>query len=172
VAPSYVAELRRIKYLANVCLVLDLDRSLSKIYWLNVNDPTFPFVGVVEHTNFEPPETYGGHHIAYLSKYLTVDDPLYTMSDEEVLAFAIPHVQRMFPGFEPAWIRDCHVWRARYAQPIVERHYSQLIPAQQTPLPGLHLCSMAQVYPEDRGTNYAVREGRKAALTLLESLTS
>ncbi len=172
VAPGYVAELRRIKYLANVCLVLDLDRSLSNIYWLNVNDPTFPFVGVVEHTNFEPPETYGGHHIAYLSKYLPVDDPLYTMSDAEVLAFAIPHVQRMFPGFQPAWIRDCHVWRARYAQPVVERHYSTLIPAQQTPLPGLHLCSMAQVYPEDRGTNYAVREGRRAAAILVESLAS
>ena len=25
---------------------------------------------------------------------------------------------------------------------------------------GLHLCSMAQIYPEDRGTNYAIREGR------------
>jgi protoporphyrinogen oxidase len=172
VAPAYVAELQRIKYLANVCLVLDLDRSLSKIYWLNVNDPTFPFVGVVEHTNFEPPETYGGHHIAYLSKYLPIDDPLYTMSDEEVLAFAIPHVQRMFPGFQPAWIRDCHVWRARYAQPIVERHYSQLIPAQQTPLPGLHLCSMAQVYPEDRGTNYAVREGRRVGQELAAELAS
>jgi protoporphyrinogen oxidase len=167
---TYVAELRRIKYLANVCLVLDLDRSLSEIYWLNVNDPTFPFVGVVEHTNFEPPETYGGHHIAYLSKYLPPDDPLYTMTDDEVLAFAVPHIQRMFPGFETKWIRGCHVWRARWAQPVVERHYSQLIPAQETPLSGLHLCSMAQVYPEDRGTNYAVRDGRKAAVTLLESL--
>jgi protoporphyrinogen oxidase len=170
--PAYVASLRRIEYLANVCLVLDLDRSLSQIYWLNVNDPTFPFVGVVEHTNFEPPETYGGHHIAYLSKYLPADDPLYAMTDDEVLAFAVPHIQRMFPGFDTKWIRDCHVWRARYAQPVVERHYSALIPAEETPLPGLFLCSMAQVYPEDRGTNYAVREGRRAAVDLAARLAS
>ena len=51
---GYVERLRRIRFLANVCIVLELDRSLSDTYWLNVNDPGFPFVGVIEHTNFEP----------------------------------------------------------------------------------------------------------------------
>lgn len=51
---AYVDSLRRIRYLGNVCVVLELERSLSDIYWLNVNDPTFPFVAVIEHTNFEP----------------------------------------------------------------------------------------------------------------------
>jgi len=67
---EYVTELERIPYLANVCVVLELDRSLSDTYWLNVNDPGFPFVGVIEHTNFEPASTYAGRHIVYLSKYL------------------------------------------------------------------------------------------------------
>ena len=64
---EYVDGLRRIRYLANVCVVLELDRSLSDLYWLNVNDPGFPFVGVIEHTNFEPASTYAGRHIVYLS---------------------------------------------------------------------------------------------------------
>ncbi len=63
---EYVDDLRRICYLANVCVVLKLDRSLSDIYWLNVNDPGFPFVEVIEHTNFEPTSTYAGQHIVYL----------------------------------------------------------------------------------------------------------
>ena len=67
---EYVDGLRRIRYLANICVVLELDRSLSDIYWLNVNDPGFPFVGVIEHTNFEPASTYAGRHIVYLSRYL------------------------------------------------------------------------------------------------------
>lgn len=172
VAPEYVAALRRVQYLANVCLVLELDRSLSSTYWLNVNDPTFPFVAVVEHTNFEPSSTYGGRHIAYLSKYLPASDPVFTMSGPEVLAFTMPHLQRMFPDFKPEWIVNYHVWRARYAQPVVERHYSSLIPAEQTPIPGLYLSTMAQIYPEDRGTNYAVREGRRIAGTVHEALAS
>ncbi|MDR3427625.1 NAD(P)/FAD-dependent oxidoreductase [Silvimonas sp.] len=160
-APDYLAKLNRIHYLANVCLVLELDRSLSKTYWLNVNDPTFPFVGVIEHTNFEKAETYGGRHIVYLSKYLPHTDALYSMTADEVLDFSIPYLQKMFPEFTRDWILRHHVWKARWSQPVVEKHYSQLIPPEQGPVPGMTLASMAQIYPEDRGTNYAIREGRK-----------
>jgi protoporphyrinogen oxidase len=166
--PDYLEHLRAIDYLANVCLVLRLDRSLSSTYWLNVNDTSFPYVGVIEHTNFENTESYGGDHIVYLSKYLPHTDRLYQMDDEAVLKFSIPHLQRMFPEFECSWIRAHHVWRARWSQPIVERHYSKMIPAADGPASGFHLCSMAQIYPEDRGTNYAIREGRKTARGVIE----
>jgi hypothetical protein len=62
------------------------------------------------------------------------------------------------------------VWRARYSQPIVVRHYSSLIPPFETPLPGLYISSMAQVYPEDRGTNYAIREGRAAGRRIADAV--
>jgi protoporphyrinogen oxidase len=170
VGAGYADELSRIEYLANVCVVLELDRSLSKTYWLNVNDPSFPFVGVIEHTNFQPSETYGGRHIVYLSKYVADTDPVYAMSNAEMLDYALPHLQRMFSGFARNWVLASHVWRARFAQPIVKRGYRGLIPSPDTPLKGFHIASMAQIYPEDRGTNYAVREGRKIARTVGEQL--
>jgi protoporphyrinogen oxidase len=170
VSAEYVARLREVEYLANVCLVLELDRSLSETYWLNVNDPGFPFVGVIEHTNFEPAETYGGRHIVYLSKYLPETAELYRMGDEEVLDYCIPYLQRMFPEFGRSWILDYHVWRARYSQPIVGKHYSRLIPPVETPIEGLYLTTMAQIYPEDRGTNYAIREGRAVGRSVASAL--
>jgi protoporphyrinogen oxidase len=162
VSSEYVRALRRIEYLANICIVLELDRSLSQTYWLNVNDPGFPFVGVIEHTNFEPAESYGGRRLVYLSKYLPETAELYGLPDEKVVRFSLGHLRRMFPALDDRWVLGAHVWRARYAQPIVVRQYSSLIPPMETPLPGLYLSSMAQVYPEDRGTNYAIREGRAA----------
>jgi protoporphyrinogen oxidase len=170
VSASYADALSRIQYLANICVVLELDRSLSETYWLNVNDPAFPFVGVIEHTNFEPAETYGGRHIVYLSKYLAESDPLYTMSDAEMLEYALPHLRRMFPAFARSWILAAHVWHARFAQPIVKRGYREMIPSAETPLEGFHIATMAQIYPEDRGTNYAVREGRAIARKVCEQL--
>ena len=125
-----------------------------------MNDPGFPYVGVIEHTNFEGAENYGGSHIVYLSKYLPHTEALYEMSYDEVIAFSIPHLKKMFPEFDETWIRKAHVWRARWSQPVVEKLYSALIPNEDAPLDGLHICSMAQIYPEDRGTNYAVRQGR------------
>ncbi|WP_267383218.1 NAD(P)/FAD-dependent oxidoreductase [Cyanobacterium sp. uoEpiScrs1] len=158
---EYVERLRQIKYLANVCLVLELNRSLSKTYWLNVNDPNFPFVGVIEHTNFESEKIYGGRHIIYLSKYLLETEDLYQRSKEEALDYSIPYLIKMFPEFNRDWIVDYHLWKARYSQPIVLNNYSQLIPETTTPLNNFYICTMSQIYPEDRGTNYAIREGRK-----------
>jgi protoporphyrinogen oxidase len=160
---EYVASLRRIRYLSNICIVLELSRSLSSTYWLNVNDPSFPFVAVIEHTNFEPPASYGGRHIVYLSKYLPPEDALFRMSDAEAAEFAMAALGRMFPEFEQAWVTKPTVWRADYSQPIVGLHHSELIPAMQGELENLFLATMGQVYPEDRGTNYAVRGGVEAA---------
>jgi protoporphyrinogen oxidase len=168
VSSDYIDQLRRIRYLANICVVLELDRSLSNTYWLNVNDPGFPFVGVIEHTNFEPVETYGGRHIVYLSKYLPETDPLYQMADAEVVDFTLEHLARMFPDLTRNWVYDAHVWRAQHSQPIVECDYSQLIPSSESPLAGAYIATMAQIYPEDRGTNYAIRQGRSAAKLIIE----
>ena len=118
-------------------------------------------MGVIEHTNFEPASTYGGRHIVYLSKYLPASADLYQMPDERVIEYCIPHLERMFPAFDRQWMLGAHVWRARYSQPIVGRHYSRLIPSTETPIGGLYLSTMAQIYPEDRGTNDAIRDGRR-----------
>jgi protoporphyrinogen oxidase len=168
--PGYVESLRRIRYLSNICIVLELNRSLSSMYWLNVNDPAFPFVGVIEHTNFEPASTYGGRHIVYLSKYLPPSAELYRMSNEDAVKVAVDALKRMFPDFRRDVIEKAHVWRADYAQPLVERHYGRLIPDFATPVKNLFLSSMAQVYPEDRGTNYAVRNGTEGARAIASRL--
>jgi protoporphyrinogen oxidase len=167
---DYLQRLERVHYLGNVCLILELDRPLSKTYWLNVNDPSFPFVGIIEHTNFEHPDSYEGRHIVYLSKYLPSTDPLYLMAADEFLAYAIPFLKIMFPAFERGWIQAYHLWRARWAQPVVEQHYSQYILSADGPRDGFHICSMAQIYPEDRGTNYAIREGRKLGARIAEHM--
>lgn len=166
---AYLQRLERIQYIGNVCLVLELDRPLSKTYWLNVNDPSFPFVGVIEHTNFERPETYGGRHIVYLSKYLPHTDRLYSMSADEFLEFALPYLQTMFPEMQRSWVQEHHLWRARWSQPVVEKHYGAMIPVDDGEHDGFYICTMAQIYPEDRGTNYAIREGRNVARRLLKA---
>ncbi len=163
----WLRSLRRVDYLGNVCLVLRLTRSLSETYWLNVNDPGFPFVGVIEHTNFDSPEHYGGDRIAYLSRYLDVDDPAWSMDDEAYFEYAVGHVRRMFPAFDRSWVRDYRCWRARYAQPVAARHYSSYVPSSTTPWSNVTIATMAQIYPEDRGTNYAIRDGAAAARRLL-----
>ncbi|MEQ1531825.1 MAG: NAD(P)/FAD-dependent oxidoreductase, partial [Methylococcales bacterium] len=101
---EWLQKLRRVNYLGNMCLVLRLKNSLSETYWLNVNDPGFPFVGVIEHTNFDASEHYAGTHIVFLSRYLAVSDPVWAYSDEEYVDFALEHLKRMFPDMDRSWI--------------------------------------------------------------------
>jgi len=164
----YFRKLSRIQYLSNICFVLELNKSLSSTYWLNVNDPSFPFVAVIEHTNFEDKSLYNNNHIVYLSKYLPATDKLYNMSNEDAIIFALKNLKRMFKDFDESWIEKSYVWRADYSQPIVEKNFSSMIPSKETGVEGLYVNSMAQIYPEDRGTNYAIREGRSLALEIVK----
>lgn len=164
---DWLARVRRVRYLGNMCLVLRMNRSLSSTYWLNVNDPGFPFVGVIEHTNFDSPENYKGTHIAFLSRYLAVEDPVWGYSDEQYVEFALEHLKRMFPDLDRSWIVEHKVWRAEYAQPVTERGFSTYVPGRETPFENAYVSTMAQIYPEDRGTNYAIREGRLVAESML-----
>jgi protoporphyrinogen oxidase len=165
---EYVNRCRQIRFLGNCCLVLTLDRSLSSTYWLNVADPSFPFVGIIEHTNLDAKENYGGKHVVYLSKYLPTSDALFSMNTEELLDYCIPFIQKIFPAFARSWVTSAYLWKAHYSQPVITKGYSKLIPAAQTPVRNLWLSTMAQVYPEDRGTNYAVQYGRRVAAEMLQ----
>jgi protoporphyrinogen oxidase len=171
IAPeAWLQTLRRVKYLGNVCLLLELDRSLSDTYWLNVNDPDFPFVGVIEHTNFDDPKNYNGQHIVFLSRYLTKEDPIWNYEDSEYFEFALKQLRRIFPVMQRSWVKEYRTWRAEFAQPITERSYSQYVPGNNTPYTNGWISTMAQVYPEDRGTNYAIREGWSAAKNISKLL--
>lgn len=152
---------------AALCVVLELDRSLSPYYWLNIADRDFPFGGVIEHTNYIPRERYDGRVIVYISKYLFPTHPLWAAPEAEVWATYRPFLQRINPQFSDAWVLGRHHFKAAYAQPVIGCHYPSVQPPFETAMPGLHHACMAQIYPEDRGQNYAVRLGNRAAAALL-----
>ncbi|HET7602503.1 MAG TPA: NAD(P)/FAD-dependent oxidoreductase [Gemmatimonadales bacterium] len=138
------------------CLVLALDRQLTDSYWMNVNDPGFPFMALVEHTNYMSPDDYRGRHLVYLGNYRPMDDPLLRLSTDEVVDRFSAHLSRINPGFDKSWIAGAWSFAAPFAQPIVTAEYKDHIPPFETPVPGLWVGSMFQVYPHDRGQNYSI----------------
>ncbi len=164
---QYRNELGKIGYLGNVTLVLKLNRSLSDTYWINVTDPECPFVGVIEQTNLLDETHYGGHHFAYISRYMDVDDPLYLMTPQDLFAVYRPWLQRVFPEFSESWLDDLMLWRDPHSQAVVTTGYRTRVPDIQTPLKGLYLSTMAQIFPEDRQMSNGVKFAKKAAAMIL-----
>ena len=164
----YLERTRGIEYFAALCLLLELDRRFSPYYWTNVADRSLPFVGLIEHTNFIEPERYGGRRFLYVANYLPHGHELLGLDADALLARYEPGLRAVNPGFSRAWVRRAWLHAEPAAQPIVTVGYGQRIPPLRTPAPGLVLANTTQVYPEDRGTNYAVRLGGEAAQALLE----
>ena len=168
---AYVEKLGGTEYEAAVVALLQLSHPLSDTYWLNIADPALPFTAVIEHTNFMPPEKYGGKRFVYLSKYLEPDHASFALPDDDLIAAYLPALQTINPAFRPEWIERSWVFRERAAQPIVPLRYSERIPDHRTGLTGLYLANTSQIYPEDRGTNYSVRLGNRIAALVLGDLT-
>jgi protoporphyrinogen oxidase len=163
---DYLQGLLALKSMGAVVLVMSLKHSLSEqgYYWYNIPKKAgFPFLALVEHTNFVQPECFGGDHIVYIGDYLEPDHEYFSLSEEELLARFLPVLPRFNSNFETGWVKKTWLFRTSYAQPIPEVNHSRNIPAIKTPIPGLYFASMSQVYPWDRGTNFAVEIGRKAA---------
>jgi protoporphyrinogen oxidase len=168
----YLEGLLALKNMGAVVMVLALKQQLSEqgYYWYNLpKSAGFPYLALVEHTNFLSPEYFGGDHIVYIGDYLETDHEYFRLSQEELLGRFLPTLPRFNPRFNPDWVRKSWLFRTSYAQPVPLVNHSQNIPAIQTPIPGMYFASMSQVYPWDRGTNFAVEIGRRAAGLMLQA---
>jgi len=164
--PEYLKGLFELNSMGAVVMTLSLKHQLSEqgYYWYNLpKSAGFPFLALVEHTNYISPEHFGGDHIVYCGDYLETDHEYFQLNQDELLQRFLPALNRINPKFEPGWINKTWLYRTRYAQPVPLLNHSRNIPSIQTPIPGLYFASMSQVYPWDRGTNFAVEIGRRAA---------
>jgi protoporphyrinogen oxidase len=167
---DYLKGLLNLKSMGAVILVLSLKHQLSGdgYYWYNLPKAAgFPFLALVEHTNFVPSENFGGEHILYCGDYLEPDHEYFSLSQEELLNRFMPSFKRINPDFDPSWINQSWLFKTNYAQPIPLVNHSVNIPSIKTPLPGVYFASMSQVYPWDRGTNFAVEIARRAARLMI-----
>jgi protoporphyrinogen oxidase len=170
---DYLDGLIKLKNMGAVVLVMALTHRFSEegYYWFNlVKSAGFPFLALVEHTNFLPPEHFGGEHIVYCGDYLDVNHEYFQLTQEELLQRFLPGLKRINPKFDKGWVRKTWLFRTRYAQPIPTIGHSKNIPGIMTPIQGLFFASMSQVYPWDRGTNFAVQVGRQAAKLMVSDL--
>jgi protoporphyrinogen oxidase len=170
---NYLQGLLNLKSMGAVVMILALKHKLSDqgYYWFNIpKSAGFPFLALVEHTNFLDAQHFGGENIVYCGDYLEADHEYFRLSDEELLERFLPALKRINPAFDRNWVRKVWVSKTGYAQPIPMVHHSRNIPAIRTPMQGVYFASMSQVYPWDRGTNFAVEIGRRAARLMLEDL--
>jgi hypothetical protein len=69
--------------------------------------------------------------------------------------------------FSPNWVKEWHVFRTPYAQPVFTTNFVNLMPVHRTPVHGLYVTDSTQFYPEDRTISAAIEQGRKVASMII-----
>jgi protoporphyrinogen oxidase len=161
---AYTEKLQQLQHLGATSLVLRLNKPFFKdnTYWLNVCDQKSPVMAIVEHTNYMDKKFYNNEHLLYLGNYKLPDDKYFSMSKEEFLRLFDPYLRKINPDYSKNLI-DYKLFKDPFTQPVIPINYSKLIPAFKTPLRNVFLANIEQVYPWDRGTNYAVELGQEIA---------
>ena len=144
------------EYFSVICLVLKLKRSLGKRYWLNNAEKEIPISGIIEHTNFVPPEYYNGYHIVYVFRYLSSNDRLFSLSKSEVYDLFCESVRRIYPNFNSNDIANYYCYKSPRATPVYKGRYSNLRPSFEILPEKLYMMNTSQIYPSDRNLNNAV----------------
>ena len=155
-----------------VVMVLTLDRQLTKhLLAQPAQGSRLPVPGPGRAHQLHGAEHYGGDHIIYCGDYLEPDHEYFQLSKEELLERFLPSLTRFNPQFERSWVKETLAVedRLRPAGPAGQP-LAATSRAIRTPVPGLYFASMSQVYPWDRGTNFAVEIGRRVAKMVMEDL--
>jgi len=177
---AYGDQMHELESIGAVVVIAALRQQLltDNTYWLSLpadspdkQESKFPFLALVEHTNFLDPANFGGDHLVYMGDYVPPEHEYFTMSENALTERFLGQLPRFNDAYTPDWVRKTWVFRAPYAQPVPKVYHSRNIPPLETPLPGVYWASMSQVYPYDRGTNFAVEIGRRVANMALDQQT-
>lgn len=159
-------KVNQVKYFGAVCVILELNRPLSSIYWLNVADEGFPFGGVIEHTNFINPKEYEGSHLAYLSRYFAHKEEISSMTNDQIKTLMIEALPRLFKEFDESWLKNVHVFRTNTAATVCDLNFSKKVFECKTEIENLYIANMTHVYPDERSTNNSIRVAAEACKTM------
>lgn len=147
-----------INYIGAVDVVFSTDQSLSDFYWHNINDLKSPFLALIQHTNLVGSKNYGGKNIYYLGTYVPQDHKYFKISDEKIISEFFDYLKKIKPEFDQSKVREKKVFRFKNAQHIVTKNYKK---PEYKIGENLYQLNFAQIYPEDRGINFAVKEAKK-----------
>lgn len=172
----YGKQIGELHSIGAICVVISIKHQLltDGTYLLNLpatsankRESRFPFLALVEHTNWMDRAHYNGDRILYCGDYVPADHEYFKLSEDELAERFIATLPTFNPEFKRDWVKKYWVFRAPYAQPVPYVNHSEKIPSLETPLKDVYWASMSHVYPWDRGTNYAIELGRRVAKLIM-----
>jgi protoporphyrinogen oxidase len=160
---EYFEQLNSVSYLGAVCAIFASKQKISSYYWHSICDAEAPFVVFINHTSLMRPEDYQGLYVYYIGKYVPHDHPYFSQTEDEIYKLWFNYLKTIFPDFDENLVTEKHLFKFKYAQHIAEVGYLKKVANYRTPFKAIYLSNFSQIFPEERSTSFAIREGNKVA---------
>ncbi len=163
--------LRKVVYQGIACASVVLRRPLAGFYITNITESWVPFTAVIEMTALVDRKHIGGHALVYLPRYLTQDDPFWTLPAEEIRERFLGALERMYPAFSRDDVVAFEVSRVRDMVALTTLDYSASArPEIETSLPNVHIVNSAQIVNSTLNVNETVAVANEGAVRLRAKL--
>lgn len=165
---NYFKKIEEINYIGVVCVLFNLSKPFSNVFWTNTNDAQIPFNGYIEQTNLNIQYQKKNLNLLYIPYYTDTKNSRYKLSEDDIYNEYIIALKIINSSFDENWIKDRFVFRDPFAQAICTTNFVDQIPLIKSPIQGLYITDSTQFYPEDRTLNSAINIGNQAANSIMK----
>jgi len=172
---AFISRLSKVQFLHAISLVIESEKPIfNKTYWMNILAREIPIMGLFQQTNFIDKINYDNKHILYCGWYTTENDKLWLMGKDEIIDYISPYLNKIsnpsprgrLPLGRKFKFTNSWLFKIRFAQPIFDKEFLKNKPEFITPVKNFYLATLDMTYPYDRGTNFAVKLGKEAAVMI------
>jgi len=153
------------------CIILKTREPLSPYFWINTNDDGLPTVGLIEYTNLNPPEAFGGVGLIYSPQYISAKSDAYRRPDEEVYKETLESLEAIRPGFDRSSVLGYRVFRAPYAQPVCPVGFTRRLAPLRTAVPNLVAGDTSHLLPHDRSISDSLALAERLTAAMRDVIT-
>jgi len=147
-------KLNKVSYIGAINLLFSTKQDLVPYYWNNINDMKSPFVALVKHSQLVG--KYKGNHVYYLGAYVSDKDKLFLKNQEQIEKLFFDYLRKICPKFDKKQIKEIKFYKSSRAQQVTDTNYKDKIVDIKTGIDNIYLLNFSQIYPWDRGLNWAI----------------
>jgi hypothetical protein len=83
------------------------------------------------------------------------------MDKQQALTYFLPHIKKIHGS--SFTITNSYLFKAPFAQPVFDKDFLENKPDFITPIKNFYIANLDMTYPNDRGTNYAIKLGKEVS---------
>jgi len=154
------------EYFCAICVIIESTESLSDFYWTNIGKIESSFCGFINQSLLTGTEEYGGIHVSYLTRYVTINHKMMNCDDEQIKVMALECLSLLTSRVSS--VINMTVNRSSKAQVVTKFGFNGPKISQNREI-GVFLGNMGNVYPDERSINNAIMVGQTLAKNIVES---